>query len=229
VTGTSGRGSERGSSGDHDSQRWLLEPEQPEVFAPSADAPAPGVEYPDFAVRSLAFVIDLVLIQATGTVLLQPAGFLAGKLLLSTSGPPDQVVGSWLGFFLPVVIVGIIQALILAGFWRVYTASPGQMLTGLQTVRHADGRRLTRSAALVRWFFLFFPALLLTASTDIGIWWSYALGAGTTDDQTTASGLSITIPVIWFLVLLVSAVIERHGRGLHDRLARSVVVRRIGS
>ena len=218
MTVTSGAGSGRRSSGDHDTQRWVLEPEQPEVFAPSAEAPAPGVEYPDFAMRSLAFAIDLLLIQSTGTVLLQPAGFLAGKLLLSASGPPDQLVGSWLGFFVPVVIV---QALILAGFWRVYTASPGQMLTGLQTVRNADGRRLTRRAALVRWLFLFFPALLLTANTDIGIWWSYALGAGNQGDQTTASGIAITLPVIWYLVLLVSAMLERHGRGLHDRLSPS--------
>jgi uncharacterized RDD family membrane protein YckC len=211
------------------SEPWVLEPEQPEVFAPSADAPAPGVEYPDFAIRSFAFVIDLLLIQATATALLQPAGFLAGKLLLSASGPPDQVVGSWLGFFLPVVIVGIVKALILAGFWRVYTASPGQMLTGLQTVRSADGRRLSRGAALVRWLLLFFPALLMAGQTDLGVWWSYALGAGNTDDQTTASGLALTLPVIWFLVLLVSALVQRQGRGLHDRLSGSVVVRRIGS
>ncbi len=228
MTVTTGRGSGNRSQ-DHDAERWILEPEPAEVFAPSADAPAAGVEYPDFAVRSLAFVIDLLLIQSTGTVLLQPAGFLAGKLLLSGSGPPDQLVGAWIGFFLPVVIVAFIQALILAGFWRVYTASPGQMLTGLQTVRHADGRRLSRRAALVRWVLLFLPALILTASTDIGIWWSYALGASTQDDQTTASGIAITLPVIWYAVLLVSALIERHGRGLHDRLARSVVVRRIGS
>jgi hypothetical protein len=208
---------------------WELEPEQPEVVAPSAEGPARGVEYPGFAIRGLAFAIDLLLIQSTGTALLQPAGFLAGKLLLTTSGPPDQVAASWLGFFMPVVIVGILQALILVGFWRVYTASPGQMLLGLQTVRDADGRRLSRGAALVRWVVLFFPALMLTASTDIGIWWSYALGAGNQDDQTTASGISITLPVIWFLVLLISALIEREGRGLHDRAARSVVVRRIGS
>jgi uncharacterized RDD family membrane protein YckC len=229
MTVSSERGSSRQPNAERDNPRWVLEPEPPEVFAPSADGPAPGVEYPDFAIRSLAFVIDLLLIQSTGTLLLQPAGFLASKLLLSTSGPPDQVVGSWLGFFLPVVIVAIIQALILAGFWRAYTASPGQMLTGLQTVRHADGHRVSRRAAFVRWLFLFFPALVLTASTDIGIWWSYALGKGTQADQTTASGMAITLPVIWYVVLLVSALVERHGRGLHDRLARSVVVRRIGS
>jgi hypothetical protein len=212
-----------------DTERWVLEPEQPEVFAPSADGPAPGVEYPDFAIRSVAFVIDLLLIQSTGTVLLQPAGFIAGNVLLSNSGPPDQVVGAWFGFLVPVVIVAIIQGLILAGFWRIYTASPGQLLLGLQTVRNADGRRLSRSAALARWLFLFFPALVLTASTDLGIWWAYALGAADQPAQTTASGVAITLPVIWFLVLLISALVERHGRGLHDRLSRSVVVRRVGS
>src|SRR5205814_9364722 len=130
---------------------------------------------------------------------------------------------------LPGGIVAILQGLILAGFWRVYTASPGQLLTGLQTVRMEDGHRLTRRAALIRWLFLFLPGLLLTASTDIGIWYSYAIGSGTQSDQTTASGLALTLPVVWFAVLLVSALIERHGRGLHDRLARSVVVRRVGS
>lgn len=216
-------------SSDTSRPRWVLEPEPGEVLAPREEGPAPGVEYPDLPVRSVAFVLDLLLIQSTGTVLLQPAAFLAGSVILNQSGIGDRVLQSWFGFFLPVVIVAVLQAVILAGFWRIYTASPGQLLTGLQTVRERDGSRMSWRAALVRWLVLFCPALLLTASTDIGIWWAYAVGNATQTLQSYVSGFAITLPVIWYVVLLISMIIDRRGRGLHDRLARSVVVRRIAS
>ena len=227
MTELAERPAPRRTSSDSGSTRWVLEPEPGEVLAPREEGPALGVEYPDMPTRGIAFVLDLLLIQSTGTVLLQPAAFLSGAVILRQQGITDRVIGSWIGFALPVLVVAVLQALVLAGFWRVYTASPGQLLTGLQTVRLRDGRRLSRRAGLVRWLLLFMPALMLTASTDLGIWWAF--GVGKASDQNGASGIAITLPVIWYAVLLVSALVDGRGRGLHDRLSRSVVVRRVSS
>lgn len=224
MTGPNERGSSHRAE-ESGTVRWVLEPEPGEAFAPTDAAPANGVEYPDIPLRSIAFVIDLIIIQATATAVLQPAAFVAGVAILSQQGIPDTLIGSWVGFGVPVLIVALLQALILAGLWRVYTASPGQLLTGLQTVRERDGRRLSRSASLVRWIFIFLPALMMAASTDLGVWWAFGIGAHS--DQNGASGFAITLPVIWYGVLLLSAVIDKRGRGLHDRLSRSVVVRRV--
>ena len=223
MTGPNERGSSHRAE-ESGTVRWVLEPEPGEAFAPTDAAPANGVEYPDIPLRSIAFVIDLIIIQATAPPC-SSRPVRRRRCLLSQQGIPDTLIGSWVGFGVPVLIVALLQALILAGLWRVYTASPGQLLTGLQTVRERDGRRLSRSASLVRWIFIFLPALMMAASTDLGVWWAFGIGAHS--DQNGASGFAITLPVIWYGVLLLSAVIDKRGRGLHDRLSRSVVVRRV--
>ena len=41
--------------------------------------------------------------------------------------------------------------------------------------------------------------------------------------------MAVLLPFIWFVILTITILLNPQGRGLHDRLARSIVVRREGS
>lgn len=194
------------------------------TLAPREDWPTPGVASVELPRRAIAFVLDVLFVQMTATMLLQVTAFIAGLTVLQSlpGGVKDQVVQSWLGFGVPTVIVGILFAAVHVYFWRVWRQSPGQHVLGIYTVRAADGARLSKRRAFVRWVLLLMPAWLIAGSSNFGVWYSFGIVKGA--DQTITTGLAITLPVVWWTVVLVTALVSRNGRGLHDRLSGAVVV-----
>ncbi|MEA2622395.1 MAG: hypothetical protein QOH61_1305 [Chloroflexota bacterium] len=201
-----------------DHGRWAL--------APSDDPPARGVAYAELPLRGIAFFIDILLVQLSATMILQVSAFVAGLTVLNTlpGGVRDQAIQSSLGFGVPTLVVGLLQALVFVYLWRVYRSSPGQLALGLFTVRARDGAPLSKRRALVRWLLLFLPAFIVAASSNVGIW--YAYGIGKVSDQTGATGLAVSLPVVWYTIVFLSIVLSRRGRSLIDRAAGSVVLRR---
>jgi hypothetical protein len=199
-------------------------------LAPREELPAPDADYVALPRRAVAFVLDVLFVQITATMTLQVLAYLAGVTVLQTlpGGVQDKVFQSWLGFLAPTLLVGLLQMAVHVYFWRVWRQSPGQHVLGIYTVRAADGRRLSKRRAIVRWLTLLMPAWLIAGGSNLGVWYSFGIFSGKPADQsttqTTVNGLAITLPVIWWGILLISAFVARNGRGLHDRLSGAVVV-----
>jgi len=215
-----------GESGRHADPDWFLDDEEPYSLVPRADLPAAGVEYADLPRRAIAFAVDLVIIQVITTMFLELGAFVTGSTLLTSSGVTDRVLGAWLGFGVPTTIVAVVEASVFVYFWRVYRASPGQLVMGLFTVRNADGDRISKRRGVLRWLLTFLPAFIIAASSNLGVVWAFALGAQS--DQQGATGFALSLPLIWFVLVFITMLINPRGRGLNDRLAGSVVVRREG-
>lgn len=213
-------------SGHHADSDWFLDDEEPYSLVPRADAPANGVAYADLPRRAVAFALDLVMVQVLTTMALELGAFVTGSTLLTPTGVTDRVLGAWLGFGVPTLIVAVLEAVAFVYFWRVHRASPGQIVLGLFTVRNADGDRLSKRRGLLRWLLTFLPAFFIAASSNLGVVWGFAIGQQS--DQQGATGFALSLPLIWFLVVFISMLINPRGRGLNDRLAGSVVVRREG-
>jgi uncharacterized RDD family membrane protein YckC len=189
------------------------------------DGAAGDVAQGGLALRGVAFLFDMLVVQFSATMVLQAIAFVFGVTILADNGGvTDQPLQAWVAFGLPAIAIAVVLAIGHVYLWRVQHASPGQLVTGLFTVRMADGGTLSRRQALVRWLMLFLPAWWISASNNIGIWYAYGLARNS--DQTTPTGLGVTLPVVWYLILALSIAVSRNGRGLHDRAAGSVVVYR---
>jgi hypothetical protein len=191
----------------------------PDRWPPTADA-----SYAEFPLRATAFAIDVVVVA----------------MIFQLLGQARAIIMFWLQRFVPqetaeaaLVIAGL--ALVLGSlalsatviyFWRVFRATPGQMLFGLFVIRRGSGTMLSRGAATVRWLLLYAPlALILSYSALIDV-------ISTVDraiDPVIIAAGALLVPLAWYLILALSTLVEgKRGRGLHDRIAGSVVVRRAG-
>jgi uncharacterized RDD family membrane protein YckC len=108
-----------------------------------------------------------------------------------------------------VVLIGLGAAYFVLP-WRRWRATPGQALVGLRVVDVRTGAALPWSGALRRWVGLGGPL------------WAGPLVAPLAP---TVSAAALLGAWLWFLVLLVGTVRHRANRGLHDRVAGSMVVR----
>ena len=183
-----------------------------ESLAPSAGEPFAGI-----ARRSLAWLVDVVLV----TVLI----FVAVSLLGAVVGPTvgihpeaatlEDVVAADLGrVVLDTVLATALSAAYFVLPWVLLGASPGQLLLGMRVRDHAGGGALPVGRALVRWILLFPPFATVSALTA-GL---PVLGA-----------LVWSAAVAWYLVLLVTTARSETRQGLHDRIAATVVHRRAGA
>jgi len=199
------------------------------ALAPRGEAPARGVNLAELPVRGIAFLIDVVLIWLTSSMWFPMFSFLTSHTILQpgAGGVTDQALAAWLAFGLPFIALAAIQAVAYVFLWRVYRASPGQMTLGLFTLHASRGMALSKRQAFVRWLLLLFPALIMTSADAISYVGFYSIAPKV--EQAVFSGMALLIPFLWYVVLTISILLNSQGRGLHDRLARSVVVRREGS
>jgi uncharacterized RDD family membrane protein YckC len=94
-----------------------------------------------------------------------------------------------------------------AGRWK---ATPGQRLLGMVVANEAGGSALTLSRSLVRWVALGAPFGIIAALVvEAPMLWL----------------LVVMLAVWWAVALLVSARLDARRRGIHDRVAGSLVVR----
>lgn len=192
----------------------------PDRLPPSADA-----AYAEFPPRAIAFAVDVLLLWLIFQLLLQGRALVA---LWLTRDAPQQNDPTLAISGLVVVAAIALVSLGAIYFWRVFRATPGQMVLGLFVIRRGTGERLTRGGALLRWLALYAPFVLLISYTQLIdiVFRSDLLPDG---DPLFVASLAYFLPVAWYVVLGLSVLLEgKRGRGLHDRLAGSVVVRRAG-
>ncbi len=207
-------------------RRWDLEWEPlRRAGAPERLPPSAGATYAEFPVRAIAFGVDLALLWLVFQVLVQARGLTA--LWLTRDDPQANDPTLAVSGGLAVAAIALLS-LTAVYFWRVFRATPGQMLLGLFVVERGSGLRLGRRRALLRWLALYAPFVALLSYTQlIDVIFRADLAPGA--DPLLVASLAFFAPIAWYLVLAVSVAVEgRRGRGLHDRLAGSVVVRRAG-
>lgn len=176
------------------------------------DRPKQSVAYADAASRLVAYLIDGVLV---GLVI-----FVVALVLSRVLGPTLPAAGTD-GIRASVdqgralvnaAVATAISGVYFVGCWLALGGTLGQRLLGILVLREADGGRLRPGQALVRWILL-------------GAWWGL-LGALLLSISLAAWVLAVAI-VAWDLVLLWTTVRDGRKRGLHDKLAGSVALRRV--
>lgn len=132
------------------------------------------------------------------------AGFLgiAAILVLVAIANPDPDGSTVLSLAYVVILMGI-YFLYFVGFWTSNgKATPGMRIFKLQVANATDGKRLAIGPAVIRWLALgyFLDALVIVP----------------------VAGL---VNLVWNIVLLITTSSDPMHQGLHDRWAKSVVVR----
>lgn len=206
---------------DVEPEPWDLEFE-PVIGPRISDGPAPGVVHAELPLRAATLVVDLLIAQfLAGVVTRVGLEFLQYQINTSWFGPsPDfsRAVVVFTG-----ALAWTVSAAAYVYFVRRLRSSPGQLFLGLFTLR-VDGRRLGVSTALLRWLLIIWPVLI---SGPVGTVLSGL--AADPDFQATVGWVLGVLPWPWLTILAVTILRDPKGRGLHDRVTHSVVVRRAGS
>jgi uncharacterized RDD family membrane protein YckC len=93
----------------------------------------------------------------------------------------------------------------------VFAATPGMRLLGLRIGDEAEGRSVGPRQALLRWLLLGVPSLLASLALYVPNIIGVILGA---------------LGTVWLLLLLYTIAQSPTRQGLHDRLARTIVIKR---
>jgi uncharacterized RDD family membrane protein YckC len=144
----------------------------------------------------------------------------------------------------PIVLAAVIYIAVrlayFAGCWIKIGGTPAQRLLRLRVADNASGANLSIDQAVLRWALLegissvagvvFLVALLnLAATTPLNQLSGEAVGStagtGSVGTITLVSNLVSWGSSLWMIVLLVSAGASTLHRGLHDRMAGSIVLR----
>jgi uncharacterized RDD family membrane protein YckC len=193
---------ERGSA-DAGSSRGLTR-----GFTSSERIPGPaGLMLADVPNRVMALIIDVIVLSVTGFLL----AWLFGGLV-SEPGALDSPGGQLdvMAFFIVLLLQLIISLAYFGGFWVLLSTTPGMRLLGLRVGDASDGLPLARRQALLRWLFLGVPSLLVSLALYVP-----------SSVAVVVAGLGLA----WLLLLLYTMAQSPTKQGLHDRWARSIVVR----
>lgn len=172
-----------------------------------------SIAYADAASRLVAYLIDGVLVGVAIFVVAFVMTRFLGPTLSTASGDgiPRASVDQGRAL-VNAVMATTLSGVYFVGCWVAFRKTIGQRLLGMVVQRETDGDRLRLSQALVRWFLL-------------GAWWGL-LAVLLLSVPGAVLILALAIAV-WDLVLLGTTARDGRKRGLHDRLAGSVVHRSV--
>lgn len=184
----------------------------------SASLPGPaGLTFAEVPDRVVAFLLDLIALAVVGVALAIVVGGLFGGLLAdgASAGGAIDASGSALNvgaFFVVGIVALTISFLYFSYSWVVLRSTPGMRLLGLRIGDQIDGRAISWDQALVRWLLLGIAATLLTFVVYVP----------------SVVGLALALLGLgWLLVLFVAMTRSPTKQGLHDRLARTILVRAV--
>jgi uncharacterized RDD family membrane protein YckC len=174
----------------------------------TARMPGPaGYYYADVPNRIIALIIDVIVLSVVGFFLaLLFGGLVTESGALDTAGGELDVV--------PFLVVTVLQAgisFVYFGYlWVAARGTVGMKLLGLQIGDESDGHSIGRRQALIRWLIIGIPSMLASLSGYV--------------PSLVGIVLSV-IGVAWLLVLLYSIAQSPTKQGLHDRYARTIMVK----
>lgn len=193
--------------------------------APYRWPPSQGATYAEFPLRAAAFVVDVLIVTMVTQLLSQMLGL---AVFWFQRGDPStaQLALDVASTIVPLGALVVTAASVY--FWRVFRATPGQMVFRVFVVKRGTGTLLSRRAAVVRWLLLYAPLALVVSYSSLS---QLVAATGLFDavDPLLVAAAGLLLPLVWYLVLAISTLAEhRRARGLHDRVSGSVVVRRAG-
>ena len=166
-----------------------------------------GLVVADAYSRFAAYILDGVVLAALTSI--PPALLGLYDYASSTYPPPPMPRATFIG---TTIFSIAIQAAYFLWFWTAgRRATPGQRVFNIQIGNAFDGRALTMTQAITRWLAMGWWLEILVLLPFFGV----AIAAY------AATG-------IWFVVIALSIVLSPTKQGIHDRLARSALVRPAG-
>ena len=174
------------------------------VPPPVAEVPgAPGLTFADIPARLIAYLFDVAIVAIVGATLAIALGF--GQRTVTTTSTYVFVSGSTAN-----ISFALLGFAYFVFFWTGgRRATVGQRIFDIQVGNAFDGRPLTVDQAIKRW---------LALGSFLGLL-SIVPGFG---------GLASLAEFAWVLVLLASVARNPAKQGLHDRFARTALVRPSG-
>jgi len=158
--------------------------------------------------RIIAYIIDAIIIAIINVII--------GAVLFSIVGPATvfdpRTFGTSvnLGPLLIVTLIGLaINAAYFVYMWVNMRGTAGMKLLGMQIGHESDGRTITYQQGLLRWALLGAPlglAQLLNPWPGLGL-------------------LISLLGLIWLIALLVTTAQSPTKQGLHDRYAKTMIVK----
>ena len=176
-----------------------------------SDHPDLQLAYAEASSRLVAYLIDGVLVGIAIFIVAFALSRLLGPTQIASADGLRPVVDQGRAL-VNVVVATALSGVYFVGCWLGLRGTVGQRLLGMVVVRESDGERLRPGQALTRWFLL-------------GAWWG-VLGALLLSVSLATWFIAFAI-VVWDLVLLWTTARDGRKRGLHDRVAGSVVHRRV--
>ena len=227
---------------------WVAEPQLPPMVENGVLAVAGlgrriGAWIVDAFLASLLALVPFSVVLASGAVSINT------KVLDQLTADPHGTINEPLvALNMPVVVAGvavwmILRAAYFAGGWAYFRGTLGQRLLSLNVVAVENSERLSLGRAIIRWLALEGVGQIVSAFALVMIFNTVAtlpfsqtsFGAALSSTATASPGakaadslssLASWSSIAWSLALLVSAGIHATKRGLHDRLAGSIVLGR---
>lgn len=169
--------------------------------SPAAEVPdAPGLVFADLASRLVAYLVDVAILGIAGAALVIAVGF-GERVETRTS------TFVWVSGWQATIAFALLGAAYFVFFWTGgRRATIGQRIFDIQVGNAFDGRPLTVDQAMRRWL-------------------GYGSFLGLLAVVPSLRGLASVGQVVWVLVLLATTGRSPVKQGLHDRFARSALVR----
>jgi uncharacterized RDD family membrane protein YckC len=170
-----------------------------------------GYYYADVPNRLIAYIIDAIILGIIYLVVSIVLAAVVGpaQRFNPTQDNPLNFEVNYAAALVGAVINTAISAAYFIYTWTTMRGTPGMRVLGIQVGNESDGATLTTNQALTRWILLGGPLGLVAALNPIP-----ALGA-----------LIVLALIVWFIALLVTTAQSPTKQGLHDRYAKTVVVK----
>jgi uncharacterized RDD family membrane protein YckC len=186
-----------------------VEAAQPDAQRPEQSSQLPpGLVFADTPSRIAAYVLDSFLLSALVSIPPVVLGFYD----YSYTGGAYPELMSRASFIGLTIFSFAMSAAYFLWFWTGgRRATPGQRVFGIQLGNAFDGRPLTMTQAIERWLAMGWWATLLILLPILAL-----------------AIASYAIFVVWWVVLVISMIVSPTKQGIHDRFARSALVRPAG-
>ncbi len=175
------------------------------------EVPSPSRRPASVRRRLAAYILDSLVVGVIAFGVVAIVASLIPALTVST--PTDgtaSIVVAPLRLVLQAAAATAVSGAYFAWSWSARAATPGQRVLGMTVLAEAGETRMPTRHAIVRWVALGAPFGVIAALVvELPVAWL----------------LVATLAAVWTLVLLVTTWRDERRRGLHDRIAGTIVLR----
>jgi uncharacterized RDD family membrane protein YckC len=172
-------------------------------------AGAPGLFYADVPNRVIAYIIDVILIAIVNFIIGAVIGGAMGGLINTNPQSPGFGTVNTGAIFITGILGLIVSAAYFIFMWSNRRATVGMQLLGMQIGDEKNGSTITTSQAGIRWLVLSAPGVAAQVFNSLPV-----------------VGLLISLAgLIWVIVLLYTTAQSPTKQGLHDKYAKTMIVK----